>query len=113
VWDDRDIVSWATAGGRCLTPAQAAAVLAEDPEVEEVAVAASSDGNVTGERMLVGGPGMLYLIQGMGLGHVHGTADACKSQRCAGCSACWPFPSPVCPSSHRPLACRPAPACSV
>lgn len=48
VWDDRDIVSWETAGGRCLTPAEAAAVLAEDKDAEEVLIQASSDGNVTG-----------------------------------------------------------------
>ena len=48
VWDDRDIVSWETAGGRCLTPDEAVAVLAEDKEAEEVVIQASSDGNVTG-----------------------------------------------------------------
>ena len=41
-------MSWETAGGRCLTPDEAAAVLAEDKEAEEVVIQASSDGNVTG-----------------------------------------------------------------
>ena len=53
VWDDRDIVSWATAGGRCLSADEAAAVLAEDAEAEEVVVQASSDGNVTGAQVWV------------------------------------------------------------
>lgn len=48
MWDDRDIVSWATAGGQCLSADKAAQVLAEDPDAEEVVVQASSDGNVTG-----------------------------------------------------------------
>jgi hypothetical protein len=48
VWDDRDIVSWATAGGRCLSPEQAVKVLESDPDAEEVEIAASNDGNITG-----------------------------------------------------------------
>lgn len=56
VWDDRDIVDWATAGGRCLTREEADKVLAEDSEAEEVTVTASSDGNVTGGRCWPGGP---------------------------------------------------------
>ena len=54
MWDDRDIVSWETAGGRCLTPAEAAAVLAEDTEAEEVVIQASNDGNVTGGHRVHG-----------------------------------------------------------
>lgn len=52
MWDDRDIVDWATAGGRCLSREEADRVLAEDPEAEETTVTASSDGNVTGGFVL-------------------------------------------------------------
>ena len=54
VWDDRDIVSWASAGGKCISPEEAAQVLAADPEAEEVTIAASSDGNVTGACLVAG-----------------------------------------------------------
>ncbi|KAI3435905.1 hypothetical protein D9Q98_001963 [Chlorella vulgaris] len=47
VWDDRDIVSWATAGGRCISREEADRVLQEDEEAEEATVAASNDGTVT------------------------------------------------------------------
>lgn len=48
VWDDRDIVSWATAGGRCISAAEAQAILEKEDDTEEVTVMASSDGNVSG-----------------------------------------------------------------
>jgi hypothetical protein len=54
VWDDRDIVSWASAGGTCITPEEAAQVLAADPAAEEVTITASSDGNVTGACLVAG-----------------------------------------------------------
>jgi hypothetical protein len=77
VWDDRDIVSWATAGGRCISPAEAAKVLVEDPEAEEVLILASNDGNVTGGRR--GGEGVA------GMGRIEG---ACCRMRAlpAGCT---------------------------
>ena len=49
MWDDRDVVSWETAGGTCLTPAEADAVMASDPNAEEVTISASNDRNVAGE----------------------------------------------------------------
>ena len=55
VWDDRDIVSWASAGGRCISADEAARVLARHPGVEEVAINASSDGRVEGARCCRGG----------------------------------------------------------
>lgn len=48
VWDDRDIVSWASAGGRCISADEAARILAAEEDTEEVVVQASSDGNVAG-----------------------------------------------------------------
>ncbi|GAB4821860.1 hypothetical protein N2152v2_008906 [Parachlorella kessleri] len=47
VWDDTDMVSWSSAGGRCITLEDRAQILAADPEVEEVMVWLSNDGNVS------------------------------------------------------------------
>eukprot|EP00887_Chlorella_sp_A99_P006362 scaffold3.g6362.t1 len=43
VWDDRDVVSWTVAGGRCISQEEADAVLAADPNAEEVAIIPSTD----------------------------------------------------------------------
>lgn len=48
VWDDSDIVSWNSAGGRCIGYEERNSMLANDPELEEVFITLSNDGNVTG-----------------------------------------------------------------
>lgn len=51
VWDDRDIVSWSTAGGRCISADEAHKILQDEPDTEEVTITASSDGKVEGVQL--------------------------------------------------------------
>ncbi len=59
MWDDTDIVSWTSAGGRCIGWEEREQMLASNPDLEEVVVRLSNDGNVSGEcwcqrRLLLG-----------------------------------------------------------
>ena len=49
VWDDRDVVSWHVAGGRCISHEEAAEILASDPNAEEVLITPSTDNRQTGQ----------------------------------------------------------------
>lgn len=51
VWDDRDVVSWSVAGGRCITPTEADQILATDLNAEEVIIVPSTDNRTEGEGL--------------------------------------------------------------